>query len=154
MLAEELVKLLIEKHITITAAESLTAGKFQSTLGDVPGVSEVFEGGFVTYSNKVKEQLLGIPEEVIIEHGVVSEPTAIWMANQAKDILHKDLAVSFTGVAGPDSLEGNEAGVTYIGIAYGMDNTYAKRFEFKGDRNQVRKEAVEAGLQMAIEMIK
>ena len=76
-LEKELVSQLLKKHITITAAESITAGKFQSTLGNVPGVSEVFEGGFVTYSNHVKEQLLNIPNEVIDENGVVSEPTAI-----------------------------------------------------------------------------
>ncbi|MEY2374359.1 nicotinamide-nucleotide amidohydrolase family protein [Lentilactobacillus buchneri] len=152
-LEETLVNELLSRHITITAAESLTAGEFQSTLGNVPGVSEVFEGGFVTYSNQVKEQLLQIPSEVIDENGVVSEPTAIWMANQARSIMNKDLGVSFTGVAGPDTLEGDPAGTVWIGIAYGTQYTYAKQFNFTGDRNQIRAAAVKAGLEMALDMI-
>lgn len=144
-LEQTLVNELLSRHITITAAESLTAGEFQSTLGNVPGVSEVFEGGFVTYSNKVKEQLLHIPSDVIDENGVVSKPTAIWMANQARSIMNKDLAVSFTGVAGPDTLEGNPAGTVWIGVAYGTQQTYAKKFQFKGERNEIRHASVNAG---------
>lgn len=152
-LEQKLVNELIKRHITITAAESLTAGQFQSTLGNVAGVSEVFEGGVVTYSNKVKEQLLNIPSEVIEENGVVSEPTAIWMANQARSIMKKDLGVSFTGVAGPDELEGNPAGTVWIGIAYGPQQTFAKEFHFSGERNAIRKASVDAGLQMALDAI-
>lgn len=152
-LEQTLVNELLSRHITITAAESLTAGEFQSTLGNVPGVSEVFEGGFVTYSNKVKEQLLHIPSEVIQENGVVSEATAIWMANQARSIMDKDLAVSFTGVAGPDTLEGNPAGTVWIGVAYGTQKTYAKKFQFEGQRNDIRAASVQAGLRMALDMI-
>ncbi|GAA2976918.1 nicotinamide-nucleotide amidohydrolase family protein [Lentilactobacillus parakefiri] len=152
-LEETLVNELLSRHITITAAESLTAGEFQSTLGNVPGVSEVFEGGFVTYSNQVKEQLLHIPSQVIDEFGVVSEPTAIWMANQARSIMNKDLGVSFTGVAGPDRLEGDPAGTVWIGIAYSTQHTYAKQFHFKGSRNEVRAAAVKAGLEMVLDMI-
>ncbi|KRL21814.1 competence damage-inducible protein CinA domain protein [Lentilactobacillus kisonensis DSM 19906 = JCM 15041] len=150
---QKLVDELIKRHITITAAESLTAGQFQSTLGDVAGVSEVFEGGFVTYSNQIKEKLLNIPSEVIDENGVVSEPTAIWMANQARSIMGKDLGVSFTGVAGPDSLEGNPVGTVWIGIAYGTQQTFAKEFHFSGERNAIRKASVDAGLQMALDVI-
>lgn len=152
-LEETLVSELLARHITITAAESLTAGEFQSTLGNVPGVSDVFEGGFVTYSNEVKEQLLHIPSEVIEENGVVSQATAIWMANQARSIMNKDLGVSFTGVAGPDMLEGNPAGTVWIGIAYGVQHTYAKKFQFTGGRNNIRSASVQAGLQMALDMI-
>ncbi|EHO48493.1 competence/damage-inducible protein CinA domain protein [Lentilactobacillus kisonensis F0435] len=150
---QKLVDELIKRHITITAAESLTAGQFQSTLGDVAGVSEVFEGGFVTYSNQIKEKLLNIPSEVIDENGVVSEPTAIWMANQARSIMGKDFGVSFTGVAGPDSLEGNPVGTVWIGIAYGTQQTFAKEFHFSGERNAIRKASVDAGLQMALDVI-
>ncbi|GHP12612.1 hypothetical protein YK48G_00370 [Lentilactobacillus fungorum] len=152
-LEQKLIHELIKQHITITAAESLTAGQFQSTLGNVAGVSEVFEGGFVTYSNQIKEKLLNIPKDVIEQNGVVSEPTAIWMANQARAIMDKDLGVSFTGVAGPDSLEGNPVGTVWIGIAYGSQKTIAKKFQFDGERNAIRAASVQAGLQMALEMI-
>lgn len=105
-LEETLVNELLSRHITITAAESLTAGEFQSTLGNVPGVSEVFEGGFVTYSNQVKEQLLHIPHEVIEENGVVSEQTAIWMANQARSIMDKDWECHLRALPGQTPLKG------------------------------------------------
>ncbi len=153
MLEEKLVKELIERQITITAAESLTAGMFQSTIGNVAGVSNVFEGGFITYSNEVKEKLLGIPSEVIEENGVVSEPTAIWMANQARSIMKKDIGISFTGAAGPDSLEGNPAGTAWIGLAFKTRTTFAKEFHFNGSRNEVRKQCVEAGLSMILDLL-
>lgn len=152
-LEQKLVDQLLKKHLTITAAESLTAGMFQSTLGNIAGVSAVFEGGFVTYSDRVKEQLLQVPHDVIAENSVVSEPTAIWMADQARQIMKKDLAVSFTGVAGPDALEGNPVGTVWIGIAHGTQISYAKKFQFAGERNQIRKAAVEAGLKLALEEV-
>lgn len=152
-LEQELVDQLLAKHITVTAAESLTAGMFQSTLGNVSGVSAVFEGGFVTYSDAVKEQLLAIPHDVIEVNTVVSEPVAIWMADQARRIMKKDLAVSFTGVAGPDALEGNPVGTVWIGLAYGYQVTYANKFQFPGARNDIREAAVQAGLKMALDAV-
>ena len=150
---EQLVQLLIDKNITITAAESLTAGLFQSTIGEVPGVSTIFEGGFVTYSNEVKEQVLGIPKEVIDTYGVVSGPTAVWMASQAKTILQKDIGISFTGAAGPDSLEGKAAGTVYIGIALPNDQVYSREFKFSGSRNEIREECVNQGLKLILSEI-
>ncbi len=147
---ERVVNLLIEKNISITAAESLTAGEFQSTLGQVPGVSSVFEGGFVTYSNEVKEQLLGIPKDVIDTFGVVSGETAVWMANQARSILRKDIGISFTGAAGPDSLEGKPAGTVFIGIALPGDKTYSREYHFDGSRNEIRTHCVEQGLKLVL----
>lgn len=154
MIAKEVVDQLIKRQITITAAESLTAGQFQSTLAQVPGVSQVFAGGFVTYANQVKEELLQIPTDIIAENGVVSEPTAIWMASQAKTILHKDLGISFTGVAGPDELEGNPAGTVWIGLAYGDSYAKAHKYTFSGDRNSVRDQCVVTGLDLIRELLK
>lgn len=147
-LAETVVKKLIDQNLTVTAAESLTAGEFQSTIGSVPGVSAVFPGGFVTYANEAKHQLLAIPESIIEEQGVVSEATAIWMAQQAKKILNTDIAVSFTGVAGPDSLENQPAGTVWIGIAYRNHKPMAKLFHFTNGRQQIRTRSVFTGLDM------
>ena len=109
---------LIQNHLTVTSAESLTCGLFQSTLGRIPGISSVFSGGFVTYSDYIKHRLLSIPSKVIRENGVVSKPTAIWMAKQSQFIMKTDLAISFTGVAGPSPLEGHSSGTVWIGLAY------------------------------------
>ncbi|GAK47912.1 competence damage-inducible protein A [Secundilactobacillus oryzae JCM 18671] len=140
------VNRLIEQQKSITAAESLTAGEFQSTLGNVAGVSAVFAGGFVTYSNHVKHQLLAIPDEQITQFGVVSEEIAIQMANQAKQLMNTHFAVSFTGVAGPDALEGQPSGTVWVGIAEDEKPSYAIEAHFSGDRAVVRERSVYLGL--------
>ena len=115
------VDLLKERQLTITAAESLTAGLFQATLADFPGVSSIFKGGFVTYSLEQKAQMLQISPDDLAYHGVVSAFTAEKMADQARLLTASDLAVSLTGVAGPDSLEGQPAGTVFIGLATAED---------------------------------
>ncbi|MDY4066014.1 MAG: competence/damage-inducible protein A, partial [Ligilactobacillus agilis] len=129
-LAQVVMTKLIEKHLTITAAESLTGGQLQAALTSIPGASQAFMGGFVTYANYAKEKLLAIPAEVIDKHGSVSEQTAILMAEQAKQKLGADVGVSLTGVAGPDSLEGQPVGTVWIGIAYRNKAGYAQKFHF------------------------
>ena len=109
--------LLKEKHKTITAAESLTAGLFQSSIADFSGSSAVFNGGFVTYSIEEKSKMLHIPLEDLQEHGVVSHFTAEKMAEQSRLLTNADFGIGLTGVAGPDSLEGHPAGTVFIGIA-------------------------------------
>ncbi|MFK5675993.1 CinA family protein [Ligilactobacillus sp. LYQ60] len=137
---------LIERGQTITAAESLTGGLFQATLTAVPGISDVFPGGFVTYSNEAKSALLGIPAPVINQFGVVSEEVAVWMARQARKIMRTDIAVSFTGVAGPAELEGNPAGTAWIGIV-SEQGKVTQKYRFDGDRDSVRQQCVLTALQ-------
>ena len=102
---------------TITAAESLTAGMFQAEIASIPGASQILKGGFVTYAIEAKSALLQIPLEELEYHGVVSAYTAEQMAAQARLLTQSDIGVSLTGVAGPDSLEGQPAGTVFIGIA-------------------------------------
>jgi len=147
-LASVVVNQLIDRKLSVTAAESLTAGEFQSTIGSVPGVSAVFPGGFVTYANEAKHQLLSIPAEVIKTQGVVSKSTAIWMAQQAKAKMQTDIAVSFTGVAGPDKLEGQPAGTVWIGIAYRDEEPKAFLYHFTNGRQRIRARSVMAGLDL------
>lgn len=105
-MASQLVALLKEKGLKITGAESLTGGLFQATLCSVAGASEVFDGGFVTYAASAKEQLLGVPVETVRQYGVVSKQTAEAMASGCQQKMGVDVGLSFTGVAGPDDLEG------------------------------------------------
>ncbi|MFD2307146.1 competence/damage-inducible protein A [Enterococcus termitis] len=147
-LVEVTVERLKQAGKTISAAESLTAGLFQSTLGDVPGVSEVFKGGFVTYSEKTKEQFLGIDPAILEEHGVVSEACAIAMAERTRELSEADIAVSFTGVAGPEELEGQPAGTVWIGLAEKGKPTIAELQHFTRDRRYIRRSAVMKGLDM------
>lgn len=139
--------LLINSNLHITAAESMTSGLFQSTLGKVAGISQVFDGGLVTYSPATKIALLDVDPEVIEEHGVVSEATACAMAVGAQKKLGADIAISFTGVASGE-LEGHEAGTVWVGIAFEDDPVQAFLYHFGTERQKNRERAVMAGLDL------
>ncbi|MCI1987261.1 MAG: competence/damage-inducible protein A [Lactobacillus sp.] len=145
-LAQEVVKALAAKQITLTAAESLTAGAFQSALGEIAGVSEWFKGGFVTYSNQTKAAFLGLDEAQIDADGAVSEATAKAMAAGALQQTQAGIAVSFTGIAGPGPSEGQPAGTVWIGLAQAGQAPTATLYHFPGSRQDVRGRAVKAGL--------
>ena len=120
---EELVdvvgKLLLEKHITISCAESCTGGLFAAALTDIPGISEVFERGIVTYSNRAKIEELGVKAETLDKFGAVSPETACEMAAGLAEKTGSDLCISVTGIAGPGGGTAEKpVGLAYIGIAY------------------------------------
>jgi nicotinamide-nucleotide amidase len=99
--ATDLIKLCIERKLTIATAESCTGGLVAGALTDVPGSSAVLDRGFVTYSNKAKQEMLGVPVETLKEYGEVSRQTAEAMAQSALEKAKTDLAVAITGIAGP-----------------------------------------------------
>ena len=112
------VSLLKEKHLTIGTAESCTGGLLAKRLTDLPGVSQVYKGGIVSYTNEVKHNLLSVPQELLDLHGAVSAPVAQAMAEGARAALHCDIALATTGVAGPDKDDrGNEVGTMFVAIA-------------------------------------
>ena len=139
---------LIEQNITITAAESLTGGLFQSTMVQTPGVSKIFSGGFVTYADDVKTDLIDVDSKTIARDSVVSQSVAEQMAMGAKQKMKSDIAISFTGVAGPDDLEGNPVGTVWIGLALKNNQVITKEFHFQGNREKIRHLAVMNGLYM------
>ena len=141
-LASVVVEELKKRKKSITAAESLTAGLFQATLADFSGVSAIFNGGFVTYSLEEKSKMLDISEQELKEHGVVSEFTARKMAEQVRLKTQSDYGVSLTGVAGPDSLEGNPAGTVFIGLAHAKGTEVIKANIAGRSRADVRHIAV------------
>ncbi|WP_159560176.1 competence/damage-inducible protein A [Streptococcus halichoeri] len=137
-LAAETFRLLKKKDKTITAAESLTAGLFQAKLAEFSGASEVFKGGFVTYSIEEKANMLKLSLPDLKEHGVVSAYTAEQMALGAKRQVGADLSVALTGVAGPSMLEGQPAGTVFIAVA-SQDDVVVNKFLIGGkSRNEVR----------------
>ena len=104
--------------MTIGVAESITGGLLAKRLTDLPGVSRVFKGGIVSYTNEIKSGVLGVSAQLIEEHGAVSAPVAQAMAEGARKVLGVDLALSATGVAGPDQDDrGNEVGTAFVAIA-------------------------------------
>ena len=147
-LPKVVVEKLKQRGLTVSASESLTGGSFQKAVTDIAGASQILPGGFVTYSASAKENLLDIPKEIIIENGVVSEATAKWMAERTRIKMDTDFGVSFTGVAGPDTLEGNPAGTVWIGISQRGRQTAAFEYHFYGDRDAVRVRSVLAGFDL------
>ncbi len=118
--------LLTEKGMTIGCAESCTGGLIAKRLTDLSGVSAVFKGGIISYTNEIKHKLLGVPQELLDEHGAVSAPVAAAMAEGARAALGCDIALSSTGVAGPDRDDrGNEVGTMFVAIAT-PDGTYVR----------------------------
>jgi nicotinamide-nucleotide amidase len=153
-LLEELMKQLKGKNLTITAAESLTGGLFQQEITSIPGASSVFKGGVVCYSNEVKHQVLKVKLETLETHGAVSEQCAIELAENAAKIFKTDIGISFTGVAGPDELEGKPVGTVYIGIAIAGRPTFAEKITLGGSREANRTRALKFGCYYLLKNLK
>lgn len=153
-LANVVVEKLKARKQTISAAESLTAGLFQSTLGSIEGVSEIYKGGFVTYSAKTKIDLLDIDSTFIQNYGTVSQECAIAMAEKTRELMQTTFALSFTGVAGPAQLEQQAVGTVWIGLAESHKPTIAKCYHFKKDREGIRQSAMMAGLNLLLQVLK
>ena len=137
-----LIERLKKDRLTIGSCESLTAGLFASTIAEVSGASAVLKGGIITYWTECKVNVVHVSEEVVRQYGVVSAQCAREMAEKARVLLDVDVCVSFTGNAGPDTMEGKPAGLVYCAIA---DHTHTKVYEFQlaQKRNALRKELVE-----------
>lgn len=121
--------LLLERGLTLATAESCTGGLIARRITALPGASRVYRGGVVSYWTEVKAAVLGVPQDLLDQYGAVSEPTARAMAEGARRITRADIAVSVTGVAGPDPDErGNPVGLVFIGLAT-PDGTFCRRTE-------------------------
>lgn len=149
-LFQQTVHCLTRRQQTITAAESLTAGLFQATLATISGASAILKGGFVTYSLEMKVQLLNLSTAKLRDYGVVSRWTSEQMAQQSSHIINSDWGVGLTGVAGPDSLEGQNAGTVWIAIKE-PNSLKSQQFHFSGSRNDVRQKSVVAAFIMLID---
>lgn len=115
---EAVVGMLKEHHLKVATAESCTGGLIAKRITDVPGASEVFECGIISYANEIKHKVLGVSEDDLNKYGAVSEPVAKQMAQGALKVSGADIAVSVTGIAGPDSdSTGKPVGLVYIGLA-------------------------------------
>ncbi|MFC4710682.1 competence/damage-inducible protein A [Enterococcus eurekensis] len=146
-LVKVVVALLEEKGKRVTAAESLTAGAFQRSLGELSGVSSVFPGGFVTYSAQTKIDFLQIDYTLIEEFGTVSQECVEAMAIQSRKLAQTDYALAFTGVAGPDELEGQAVGSFWIGLA-SNEGVSSHFYQVAGNRETIQNRAVMAGFEL------
>jgi PncC family amidohydrolase len=149
-LVEQLAALAEQKGVRLATAESCTGGGLASAITDLAGVSSIFLGGVVSYANEVKEQVLGVPGEVLREYGAVSEPTARAMAEGVCRVIGAELGFGITGVAGPGGGSAEKpVGLVYIAVATPR-GTRVRRDVWPGDRAQIRRSSVHAALELAI----
>ena len=141
------VALLKKYGLTVTTAESCTGGMLAARLINVPGVSEVFKEGFITYSNKAKRKQLDVNKGTLKKYGAVSEQTAREMAMGGVFATTADVCVAITGVAGPDSDGEKPVGLVYI-ACYMNEKVWVEHYNFRGDRGKIREQSVVKALDL------
>ena len=153
-LAARLVTLCRARQLTVTTAESCTGGLVAGAITAIPGASAVLDRGFVTYSNAAKTELLGVPAELFGAVGAVSEAVARGMAAGARLRANADLAVSVTGIAGPDGGSVDKpVGTVWFGLATVKGELLAQHQLFTGDRDQIRAASVIVALEFLLDGI-
>lgn len=152
-LEQAIVDLLIANDLTISTAESCTGGLLAGRLINVPGVSEVFKRGLITYSNKAKRKMIGVKKVTLDKYGAVSEQVAVEMAKGTSLLTKADVTVSVTGIAGPDGgSEEKPVGLVYIACCV-KGKVTVKRYLFSGNRSKIRESTVSAGLVLLRECV-
>lgn len=141
-------RLLSDKKLTIACAESCTGGLLTSRLTDVAGSSAYVKGSIVSYSNEIKERLVGVESATLSKYGAVSEQTAREMAEGIQKTIETDIGVGVTGIAGPDGgTPLKPVGLVYIAVT-GSKGTFIKENHFKGTRNEIKLQTTETALEM------
>ncbi len=148
---QQVHRLFKERHLTLSVAESCTGGLVSHYLTSLPGASEFFEAGLVTYSYEAKRRILDIPAGELEKYGAISEETARKMAEQARTLTGTDYGLATTGNLGPGVLEGRERGLVYI--AAGTDESViARRLVLSEERGPNKKRAALEALKLLIEL--
>ena len=149
-LAAQVLQMARKRGIRLASAESCTGGRIGAALTSIPGSSDCYPGGVVAYQNAVKERLLGVPAQLLLEHGAVSEPVARAMAEGARKALDADWAVSTSGIAGPGGgSEEKPVGLVCMGIA-GPQGNFAYRHIFSGTREEIQSQSVYTVLELLL----
>ncbi len=145
-LQDAVIRLLDEKRKSLATAESITAGLVAHRLGQVPGASVWFRGGIVAYTNQVKAELLGVPQDLLDIHGAVSAPVAEAMAVGCRERLKTDIAVSTTGLAGPGGATPDKpVGLVYVGLAW-PGGAASTSFNWAGTRGEIQSRTAKQAL--------
>ena len=152
---DAIVSTLSDRGFSVSTAESCTGGMIASTIVDVPGASDCFNEGYITYSNEAKIKNLGVKDSTLMAHGAVSYETAMEMAKGVRKKAKADFGLSSTGIAGPGGGSPKKpVGLVFIACAYGHDKCIVKELHLKGDRTSVRSQATNEALMLLSECIK
>ena len=151
-LSSRVGELLRTRRLTLAVAESCTGGLLGDCLTDVPGSSDYFLGGVLSYSNDAKQRLLGVRDETLAAHGAVSAACAREMADGVRRLLQADVGVSITGVAGPGGTEDKPQGLTYLHLA-APDRSTGRRELWQGDRRANKEQSALAALRLLLDYL-
>ena len=147
-------EILISKGLTIATAESCTGGLLAGTLINYSGISSIFMEGVITYSNEAKMKRIGVSKDTLDAFGAVSKDTAEEMARGICKVANTKIGISTTGIAGPGGgTYEKPVGLVYMGLCINGEVFY-KKFDFKGDRQQIRLQVVNSALEFLLEYIK
>jgi nicotinamide-nucleotide amidase len=149
---DPVVQRLIDAGCTVATAESITGGRLAARLTDGAGASSAFLGAVVTYATEVKISVLGVPEALVDDHGVISAECARSMAEKVRTLMGTTYGVSTTGVAGPDSQEDQPVGTVFVGVA-GPDDTAVRRLALDGGRMDIQKQTVAEAMSALTAMV-
>jgi len=142
-----------KREFIIATAESCTGGLLAHTLTNVSGSSDYFDRGVIIYSNKAKQEILGVPEHLLQQYGAVSHQVAEAMARGIQQQSKADIGISTTGISGPTGgTKDKPVGLVYIGIATTKD-VVVKQYHFTGDRLSNKQSTVDAALQLLLEIL-
>ncbi len=149
---ETIKELALSKKLTLGTVESITGGSIAASLTSIPGASSFFKGSLVTYKNEIKHQVAKIKLSQLKKYGSISKEVGLSLAEQGKKILNVDICLSITGNAGPQPIEDKPVGEVFITVI-GPNIVKQEYFLFAGDRESIRKQAVEEGLIMIEKML-
>ncbi len=151
---DEIVNYCIKNSLTLSVAESCTGGLIAAAVTDIPGTSQIFKGGIVSYSNEWKHELLGVSSATLEKYGAVSYECAMEMVSNLCEKYNSDMGISVTGIAGPGGgTPEKQVGLVYIGVKF-REKTVVKKFEFPGNRKRVRKRTVYAACNLLCNLFK
>ena len=149
----DLVAAAVAANITVATAESLTGGMVAATIVQVPGSSAMLQGGVIAYQNELKERLLGVSAELLLDKGAVDPEVACAMALGVCTAAGARVGISTTGVAGPEPHQGKEVGHVYIGVALdGEAQSY--EYHFPGDREMIKTAATQEAISLLEQVVK
>lgn len=153
-LVKELSDLLVKKNMMIVTAESCTGGLLAATLTHKPGASAYFDRGFVTYSNESKQEQLDVPSDIIEKYGAVSEQSAQLMAEGALKNSKASIAISITGIAGPDGgADDKPVGTVIFGYALKGGSSGSIHQQFEGSRQQIQTQSAITAIKSLITIL-
>lgn len=146
----KIIELLNNLNYTISSCESVTGGLFSKTITDIPGASKVFKGAIISYNNEIKIKVVKVKAKIIKKFGVVSAECALAMAKNVKKIFRTNIAISFTGNAGPDNLENKPSGLVYLAIFLSKKQFWIQELNLQGNRDKIRKTIVKKAQELLI----